>query len=151
MQTTNYVNMNPLLSLAWVAGFVDGEAWVGSARQTRKGSDVVCHRLKVVIVQNNLEVLEQVKDILGELCFISKLKRTDKCNRQAYQLVYSNSHARSVLIKLLPFLRRKQYEADAALTMWLEGKMGQRPGKKGWPPEIYEIREKWAKKLARLK
>ncbi|HCN99721.1 MAG TPA: endonuclease, partial [Methylophaga sp.] len=31
------------------------------------------------------------------------------------------------------------------------GLMGKRPGAKGWPPEIYKIREKWAQKISRLK
>lgn len=154
MGATNNVSflvMSQLLKLAWAAGFVDGDGCIGTAKQTFKGRNKVCHRLKFSIVQNNREVLEDVKEILGESCFIARLKRDSKSNRQGYQLVYDSKHALNAIKKLKPFLRRKQYEAEIAETMWIEGKMGQRPGPKGWPPEIYDIREKWAQKLSRLK
>lgn len=158
MSTFNYVinefeqfNISDLIDLSWVAGFVDGEGWIGIARQKRKGSDVICHRLKFSIVQNNLEVLEQIKNILDESSFISKLQRTESMNRQAYQLVYDSSHALRAIQKIKPFLRKKQYEADAVEKMWEEGQMGKRPGSKGWPPEVYAKREKWSQKLSRLK
>ena len=137
--------------MAWAAGFIDGEGCITIARQRTKGSDKICHRLKFSIVQNNLEVLEQVRDILDESCFISKLSRTETMNRQAYQRVYDSTHALKAIGKVKPYLRKKHYEANAAQKMWVEGKMGQRPGKKGWPDEVYETREKWAQKLSRLK
>ena len=137
--------------MAWAAGFIDGEGCITIARQRTKGSDKICHRLKFSIVQNNLEVLEQVRDILDESCFISKLPRTETMNRQAYQLVYDSTHALRAIGKVKPYLRKKHYEAKAAEKMWIEGQMGQRPGKKGWPDEVYETREKWAQKLSRLK
>lgn len=140
-----------IVNLAWAAGFVDGEGCIHSVEQTYKGRERSCHRIKLTISQNNLEILEDLKEILGEPCFISKIKRTKSTNRQGYQLVYDSKHALNAIKKLQPLLRRKQYEAEIAEKMWVEGKMGQRPGSKGWPPEIYEIRKKWAKKLSRLK
>lgn len=138
-------------SLAWAAGFVDGEGCICIARQTFKDRPNISHRLKLTITQNNYEVLKELKEIIDEPCFISTLIRTESMNRNGYALVYDSKHALSAIRKLKPFLRRKQFEADAAEKMWEEGKMGKRPGMKGWPPEIYERREKWAKKIARLK
>lgn len=145
------VVMNQMMELAWAAGFVDGDGCIGTPRQTYKGRDNICHRLTLRISQNNREVLEETKRIIGESSFIAKEKRDSKTNRQAYALVYDSAHALRAIKKLKPFLRRKQFEAEVAEKMWVEGKMGQRPGSKGWPPEIYEIREKWAQKLSRLK
>ena len=151
MNSENNINLDTPLSLAWTAGFVDGDGWIGIARQKRKGSDAICHRLKFAIVQNDLEVLEFIQDVIGESSFIAKLKRTVSMNKQAYQLVYDSEHALRAIRKLRPFLKRKHFEADIVEKMWVEGKMGQRPGPKGWPSFIYEIREKWAQKLTRLK
>ncbi len=145
------VLMNQMLELAWAAGFVDGDGCIGIAKQRYKDRDKVCHRLKFSIVQNNLEVLQELQSIIGESSFISKLKRDSKSNRQAYALVYDSNHALKAIKKLKPFMRRKQYEAEIAIRMWTEGKMGKRPGSKGWTAEIYDIREKWAQKLSRLK
>lgn len=151
MNSENTFNLNVLLSLAWAAGFVDGDGCIGIAKQKYKGREGVCHRLKLSVVQNNREVLEEVQTILGESSFIAKLKRDSTSNRQSYALVYDSTHALSAINKLRPFLRRKQYEAEIVEKMWDEGKMGQRPGPKGWTADIYDIREKWAKKLSKLK
>ena len=129
----------------------DGDGCISIAKQKYKGRDEVCHRLKLSIVQNDREVLEELQSIIDESSFISKLKRDYKSNRQAYALVYDSVHALRAIKKLKPFMRRKKYEAEVAIQMWTIGKMGQRPGPKGWPPEIYAIREKWAQKLSRLK
>ncbi|AFI83208.1 endonuclease [Methylophaga nitratireducenticrescens] len=139
------------MALSWAGGFIDGEGWIGIARQTRKGYDTISHRLKVAITQNNLEVLEHFKNIIGESGAINKGVRTEKMNRQTYSLVFDSRHALNVLNKIRPYLKRKGHEADAVFAMWEEGLMGKRPGAKGWPPEIYKIREKWAQKISRLK
>jgi len=151
MNSDNTFNLNVLLSLAWAAGFVDGDGCIGIAKQKYKDRDTVCHRLKFSIVQNNLEVLEELQSIIGESSFIAKQKRDSKSNRQAYALVYDSAHALRAIKKLKPFMRRKQYEAEIAIRMWTEGKMSKRPGPKGWTADIYDIREKWAKKLSKLK
>lgn len=150
MNTHELISSETLL-LSWAAGFADGDGCIGIAKQKYKDRDTVCHRLKFTFVQNNLEVLEDVQNIIGESSFIAKLKRDSKSNRQAYALVYDSAHALRAIQKLKPFLRRKQYEAEIAQQMWVEGKMGQRPGPKGWSADIYDIREKWAQKLSRLK
>lgn len=151
MNSKNTFNVNVLLSLAWAAGFIDGDGWIGTPKQIYKGRARVCRRLKLSITQNNREILEEVQQIIGESSQINKLKRDITSNRQSYQLTYDSSHALRAIRKIRPFLRRKQYEAEIVERMWEEGKMGQRPGSKGWPPEVYEIREKWAQKLSRLK
>jgi hypothetical protein len=144
-------SIKKVIDLSWAGGFIDGEGWIGIARQTRKDYDTISHRLKVAITQNNLEVLEHFKNIIGESGAINKGVRTEKMNRQTYSLVFDSRHAFNVLHKIRPYLKRKGHEADAVFAMWEEGLMGKRPGAKGWPPEIYKIREKWAQKISRLK
>jgi len=140
-----------LMDYSYVGGFTDADGCIGVVKQRYKGRDKICHRLKLTIVQNNLEVLEHIQKIIGEKSFISKLKRDSSSNRQCYSLNYDSAHAHRAIQKVEPFLRRKQYEAEIAQKFWKEGKMGQRPGPKGWPSKVYEIREKWAQKLSRLK
>lgn len=140
-----------LLRVSYVAGFVDGDGCIHAPKQIYKDRTNTCRRLKLSITQNNREILEEVRDIIGESALIHKLKRDSSSNRQSYQLSYDSAHALRAIRKLRPFLHRKQYEAEIVERMWEEGKMGQRPGRKGWPPEIYAIREKWAQKLSRLK
>ena len=151
MEGLNFINVKQLSDLSWAAGFIDGDGCIGIARQTFKSRETVSHRLKLTITQNDREVLEDVENILGEPCFIAKLKRDSSSNRQAYALVYDSAHALRAIKKLRPFLRRKKYEAEVAEKMWKEGKMGKHPGRKGWPQEIYDIRESWAQKMSRLK
>lgn len=144
-------SIQKMMRLSWAGGFIDGEGWIGIARQTRKGYDTITHRLRVTITQNDLEVLEHFKNVLGESGAINKGVRTEKMNRQTYALVYDSQHALNVIRKIRPYLKRKVHEADAVIKMWEECLMGKRPGRKGWPPEMYKLREKWAQKISRLK
>lgn len=65
MNLLNYLNL--MLLISWVAGFVDEDGYIGTVRQKYKDRQgKICHRLKLSVVQNNREVLEEVKAILGE-------------------------------------------------------------------------------------
>lgn len=141
----------PCVDLAWAAGFFDGDGCIAIARQRHKDYETITHRLKVIVTQNNLEVLKELQVILNENGFITHAPRIQTANRQSYSLGFDGRHGLNVIRKLRPYLRRKSLEASAVLAMWEQGSMGRHPGRKGWPPEVYKIREQWAQKISKLK
>jgi len=146
--------MNERLNIAWVAGFIDGEGCICILKQkylSSDGAQKVYYRLSVSISQNNLEVLQRVKEVSGIHGNIFAKKRTIKTNRQCYTLNYDSKHALSFIRALKPFLVRKRAEVDAIEQFWLQGRMEERTGRKPVKADVLAIRESWYKKLQRMK
>ena len=108
-------------------------------------------RIRVAIVQNDHYVLQVLKNVLGERGALNVLKRQPCQNRQPYQLQYDGGHAIAVLKKIRPYLVRKASEADACLQLFVEGRLNQFPGPKGFPPEVHRAREYWVNRIGRMK
>lgn len=144
-----------IAKLAWAAGFIDGEGCIHIMKQKyisgRDRGIKYSHILRVHIAQNNLEVLEHLREVLGLHANIHKLKRTIGTNRQGYTLNYSSSHAYGVVKLIKPHLIRKLPEAEAVIAFWKEGKLDMRTGRKSLPQNIWETRERWYRKLKRMK
>ncbi len=139
-------------SLAWAAGFVDGEGCIHVVKQRYLQSDRnTTYRLRFCITQNNREVLEHFANGLGVAGHLYRTKRQVAHNKQIYVLTYDGRHAMEVIGRLKPYLVRKQMEACVAETFWTEGLAGQRSGPRGWPPEVIELRERCYWKLRNLK
>lgn len=137
--------------LAWAAGFADGDGCIFIANQKYKGRQVDGFRLRFCMTQNNREVLEAFQEFVGVPSSIQRLTRAVASNRQCYSLVYDGTHAYSAIMKLRPYLIRKQHEANAVAQLWKECQMGKRPGRKGHPPAVIAARARWQSKLQRLK
>lgn len=141
--------------IAWAAGFVDGEGCIHILKQkykSRNGKEIKhTHTVRLHIGQNNREVLEHFRDSLGVHGNIHKTKRTVSTNRQCYTLNYNASHAYELIKILMPHLVRKLPEAQAVMNFWEEGKLDMRTGRKPLPEHIWNIRERWYKKLQRMK
>ena len=139
-------------SIAWAAGFADGEACFHIARQRYPGtnrSDTFVAR--VYITQNSLEVLEHFRDGAGIDASIYKTKRTAGQNRQCYSLQYEGARAMALVTLLLPHLVRKRAEALTLWAYWVQGEVGTRRGPKGVPPAVFAIRERFFLKMRSLK
>lgn len=146
--------MKQMLNIAWAAGFIDGEGCICILKQKYLSSDggqKVYYRLSVSISQNNLEVLQRVKEVSGEHGNIFARKRTIQTNRQCYTLNYDSKHALNLIRTLKPFLIRKRAEVDAIEQFWQEGRMEERTGRKPVKDEILAVRESWYRKLQRMK
>ena len=143
------------IDLAWTAGFIDGEGCLHIMKQkyklARTGEIKYTHTVRLHIVQNNLEVLEHIRDTLGIHANIHKIKRSIETNRQCYTLNYNSSHAYKAIKLIEPYLVRKRPEARAILDFWKLGKLEMRTGRKPLPTEIWDIREWWYRKLQRMK
>ena len=146
---------NPV-DLAWAAGFFDADGHIGAPEQRyqpypngkpRKSS----FRLVAVITQNNLEVLEHFKKVVGAHGKIYRQTRNIGQNRQCYALAYDGRHALEVIYLLRPHLHRKHYEADTARELAIMGRLGMHPGPKGFPPDVQRARDRLRKKLSKLK
>lgn len=59
-----------LMDYSYVGGFTDADGCIGVVKQRYKGHEKICHRLKLTIVQNNLEVLEHIQKIIGEKSWV---------------------------------------------------------------------------------
>ncbi len=141
----------PHFTIEWAAGFLDGEGCIHIARQTYRGKRRDGFRLRVYIVQNNLEVLEHFRDGIGIDARIYKVRRTTQHNKQVYTLNFEGKKAMTLIALLMPHLVRKQEEAQVAMAYWVEGRVGMRPGRQGLPPEIVAFRERMYAKLRSLK
>ena len=139
-------------SLAWAAGFADGEGCIHIFMQRyadpkRKKS----YRLGFNIVQNDLPVLEHFRQVLNIAESIYKVKRLPSHRRQVYTLNCTGKSALRVIATLQPHLVRKQLEAQSALDYWRLGLGGAHPGRHGWPAHVIAIRERFYQKLKSLK
>jgi hypothetical protein len=154
MANKNSIIMATESELAWAGGFCDGEACITAVWQRYKEKDgkqrPPTTRLKLAISQNCWSTLNRLQRILGETSYINEVPYNIGQNRRVYLLQYDGMHALKAIRKLAPYLYRKKKYVDVAERLVAEGKLGQRPGRNGWPPEVIEAREKWVAKLRRL-
>jgi hypothetical protein len=148
----NVVLAKPPFTLAWAAGFVDGEGCIYICKQPYRDSRrKFAYRLGFCITQTNLEVLEHFRHGMGITETLYKVKRRPQHSRQVYTVNCSGKSALAVITTLYPYLVRKQPEAQAAMDYWCHGQCGKRPGPHGWPASVLAIREAYFKKLKALK
>lgn len=144
--------VKPPFTLAWAAGFVDGEGCISICKQRYQDPRrKLTYRLCLSITQNNLEVLEHLRDGLGITDCIYKVKRKPQHNRQVYALNFNGKCALAVIIALYPYLIRKQPEAQTAIDFWRHGQCGKHPGPRGWSASVNAFRESCFKKMKALK
>lgn len=144
-------NGPPTFSIEWAAGFVDGEGCISIVRQTYKGGrrkPTYC--VAFSITQNDRAVLEHLQAGLGK-GRIYKVARKLQHKRQVYTLNFTGISALRAIAVLRPHFVRKGPEADAVWAYWCEARGGERPGGKGWPPEVQALREHFYRKLRKLK
>jgi len=139
------------LALAYAAGFIDGEGCIHIARQRRRGYTTLSYRARLTVAQSNREILEHIREVLGEPAQLVKVRRTEIQNRQPYTLVWDGRHAGAALRKVLPHLRLKLPEARMLLRYLEECDVRVHPGPQGHAPEVWTRREKFYQKLRRLK
>ena len=144
-------SMEQALKLAWAAGFVDGDGCICPVIQRHKDRATDSIRIRLVITQNDHHVLDVLQRVLGERRALNGLKRQDCQNRHPYQLQYDGGHAIAAIKKIRPFLIRKAREADLCMQLFVEGRLNQSPGPKGFPPEVHRIRKALVKRIRRMK
>ncbi len=140
------------LTLSYLGGFFDGEGCIHLAKQTFKDPDRrATFRMRLVLAQNNLEILEFFNQEVGVVGKIQRIARTQKQNRQCYALIFDGTAAFDVLRKLLPHLRRKKPEAIVALEYQQSCAIHIHPGRRGIDPDDWALRARFYRKLRAMK
>ena len=139
------------LQLAYCAGLFDGDGSVGISKQTQPGRKNPTYRLYLSLVQNCFLTVRHFESVLGFPACLVEVKRTTQHNRQVWDLRYDGRHSLGVLALLEPFLVRKAIEAQVAREFYSACDMGVLPGPRGLAPHIWAERERYYKKLKRLK
>lgn len=147
----NDVPADPPFSVAWAAGFADGEACFSILKVTHRCGRNDTYRLICSITQNNRAVLEHLRDGMGIGGRIYNVKPRPFHTRPVFVLNYDGKEAMAFIALLTPHLVRKRAEALTAWTYWSEGRVGARFGRQGLPPELTAIRERLFLKMRALK
>ncbi len=98
--------------LAWAAGIVDGEGYIGTyLAHTRTGS---CYVLKLTVVNTDIRMLERFKLIFG-VGSISSKKVYASNHKPRWDYYVSSKKAQQVLELIQPYLVAKADQAELAL------------------------------------
>lgn len=139
------------MDLAYCAGLFDGDGCITISRQHLAGRKHPTYRLALSLVQNCINTVSHFQSRLAQPACLVKVKRTSQHNRQVWDLRFDGRHALHVLALLEPYLVRKRIEAQVAAQFWATCQMGVLPGMRGLSAQIWEDRERFYKKLRRLK
>lgn len=137
-------------SLAYAAGVIDSEAYVGSVHYKLPHRRYPGYRLNLAVSQNHLQLLQTVQKCLGANGAIYEVPRKLVQNRQCYTLTYSSAHVLVALAQVYPYLIRKKELAMMLLKFFIDGRLWVHPGPNGTPAEIHKLRAKYHRKLKRM-
>lgn len=129
--------MKEQLKIAWAAGFIDGEAYIGVTRCWYK--DHYNYRGVVNVGQVSPTPLYALRAILGGSVRASK----DKFGTH-YQWVLNGKHTVKALRSLLPYLVAKKRQAELVLEFYSISNPELRNSRQQWrvmPAEVSEHRE----------
>ena len=139
------------LRLAYCAGLFDGDGCIIISKQWQPGRKNASYRLTLSLVQNCNYTINHFRKVLDVQDCLVEVRRKAQHNRQVYDLRFDGLHAVAVLKLLSPYLVRKAIEAGVALDFWTAGSMGVLPGRNGLDPDVWVKREKFFRKMKKLK
>lgn len=127
------------ISLAYIAGFFDGEGSMSIVPRSRKEWNTE-YRLWVAIGQKDGETLDFIKENFGGNVYLVK-------RDGSFYWAISNKNAYNFIKTIYPFLRYKKPQAEIALRFYDEAPNLKRP----IPKEELERRETLNQKMRELK
>ena len=102
-----------MVPVEYLAGFVDGEGYLGLARiRRRQRSPEYCIRLS--IYNTNRMILEEIQRTTGGTMSVVGQRRADW--KASYALIWTNAAAAKVIRKINPFLVVKAEQSEALLA-----------------------------------
>src|SRR6266567_511172 len=112
-----------MVPLEYLAGFVDGEGYLGLARiRRRRRSPEYCLRLS--IYNTNRTVLEAIQQTTGGT--MSAVSQRRAAWKSSYALIWTNASAARVIRKIKPFLLVKSRQCEALLAFHQHVRAGRR-------------------------
>lgn len=123
----------------YLAGFFDGEGYIGLTKRIRRGKYLE-YTVRISIGQNDGATLDWIKDNFGGGIF--PIKRDG-----SFSWIATNQAAYGVLKKILPYLKYKKPQAKVAIRYFTE----QLPRKQALSEKEFERRAEIYDELKRLK
>jgi len=131
--------MSKETDLAWVAGFIDGEACITIRKYKGQKAVNFTHQLDIHLSNTSREALEKVQSVLGVGVIHSIPQRAKLGFKETWQFVIVANQAEAALRQVLPYLIAKRREADIALEF---AKLPRESyGRDGVPEHIMQMRE----------
>lgn len=114
---------------AWLAGFIDGEGYLGLTYQVKAVSNQSAasprYHPYLIITNTDSAAIERIKKLLGVGRVYTITSKSP--HKSAYQLkITKGADLLPVLARLQPFLIIKQRQCNV-LTSWLQRRMGIKP------------------------
>lgn len=138
--------------VGWAAGILDGEGCIHIACQTFPATSKrrPNYRLRVHIAQTSRTLLEEFEWVVGICGTITQPEVTNKQRRVCYSLSYDGLSAFAVVEFLFEHLRRKRPHALEVKNFRRECDIHTHPGPDGHPPEVWQRREWYYKRIRAL-
>jgi len=124
MPTGTNQTLEPM-KLAWAAGFLDGEAYIGVTRSFDKRNSRMYYRIDVNAAQVHLAPIELLKSMFG-----GRVNFHKNNHQGSYCWRVFGEEARRVIVLLLPYfiVKRKQAELVMQFDSVSQGRPGGRKG-----------------------
>src|SRR3990167_458018 len=122
--------VNSKYTLAYFAGFFDGEGCICIASQgskTRNGVIRKRYRLEVAVGSTNHWIIEMMKFQFGGAVYTDRRDNHPKTHRPFWRWMICSNQAKVFLEEVLPFLTIKKAEADIAIKWQANRIRGQLP------------------------
>jgi hypothetical protein len=109
-----------VLSGEYIAGFIDGEGYIGITFQRKKETSYqsasVHYHPYLIIANNNYKILNDIKKFVGS-GYIYKLSRKNYKQKQSFQYKLTKMEPLKHLLEFIqPYLRIKQKQCELLLT-----------------------------------
>ena len=111
-----------MVSIEYLAGFIDGEGYLALGRIPRRGSTE--YPVRMVVYNTNLEVIEAIRSVWGGTVSCSKSRKPGW--KDQYALIWTNAAAANLLEKVAPYLRIKAQQAATLLDFQSHIRAGRR-------------------------
>lgn len=105
------MNNIPEADLIYVAGFVDGEAWIGCHRKDEMTFGAVMN-----VANTNIEIIEYLHKLFGVGSIQYVTNRKSKNKDYAYWCV-TGKNCRDILLQLKPYLKIKKLQAELCISL----------------------------------
>lgn len=143
------------LTAAYLAGLIDGEAWIGLYKRKRKETNWYGYEL--TIANTDKGIIDWLKESFGGYIRIVEPKGNRK--RQYWWILYNRKQVVRVLKKVKPYLKIKKEQAEILMKFldtydnprwqYKRDKMG-RIKSKVHPKELMELRDKLHTRIRKL-